>query len=49
MLDAKTPMSTLNIEGEDIRVDARMLKDDRIREDQKESIFYSNNAADKLG
>ena len=42
-------MPTLNIEGEDVRVDARMLKDDRIRAEQKRSVFAVDDAADKLG
>lgn len=49
VLDAKTPASTLKIEGEDARMDARMLKDDRKRADQQRSIFDVKEAAEKLG
>ena len=49
VLDAKTPAPTLKVEGEDARVDARMLKDDRKRPDQQRSIFDVKEAAEKLG
>lgn len=49
MLDAKTPKPTLNIEGEDARIDARMLKDDRIRGEQQRSMSTMADAADRLG
>ena len=49
VLEAKTPASSLNVEGEDVRIDARMLKDDRIRTDAKRSIFDVEETADRLG
>lgn len=49
ILDAKTPKPTLNLEGEDIRIDARMLKDDRIRGEQRRSIYNVADSADRLG
>ena len=49
MLEAKTPKPTLNIEGEDVRVDARMIKDDRVRIEQQRTIFDVKDAADRLG
>ncbi|KAI9863568.1 MAG: hypothetical protein M1813_003591 [Trichoglossum hirsutum] len=49
VLEAKTPKPTLKIEGEDVRVDARMLKDDRLPADRERSIFDVKDAADKLG
>lgn len=49
VLDAKTPRPTLNIEGEDARIDARMLKDDRARGEQQRSILNAADAADRLG
>lgn len=49
VLEAKTPAPTLNVEGEDIRVDARMVKDDRVRNEQQRSIFNVKEAADRLG
>ena len=49
MLDAKTPAPTLKIESEDVRVDSKMLKDDRVRAEQMRSIFDVKEAAEKLG
>ena len=49
VLDAKTPAPTLKVEGEDARIDARMLKDNRKRADQQRSIFDVEEAAEKLG
>ena len=49
VLDAKTPTPALNIEGEDARVDARMIKDDRLQAEQRRTIFNVKNAADRLG
>jgi hypothetical protein len=39
----------LKFEGEDARVDSRMLKDDRIRGEEQRSIFNVKDAPDKLG
>ena len=49
VIDAKTPKPTLNIEGEDARIDARMLKDDRIQGRQQRSIFDVKDAVERLG
>ncbi|KAI9880881.1 MAG: hypothetical protein M1830_010476 [Pleopsidium flavum] len=49
VLEAMTPKPALKIEGEDARVDARMLKDDRIEAEQQRSIFNVKDAADRLG
>ena len=49
MLEAVTPKPSLQVEGEDTRVDNRMLKDDRVREDQEKSIFNIKDASDRLG
>lgn len=49
VLEAKTPAPTLNVEGEDIRVDARMVKDERVRAQQQRSIFDVDETADRLG
>ncbi|KAJ7650456.1 hypothetical protein FB45DRAFT_1017838 [Roridomyces roridus] len=38
VLDAKTPQAVVQVEGEDIRVDARMIKDDRIQAQNKTTI-----------
>ena len=42
-------MPSLKVEGEDVRVDARMLKDDRVGGEQPRSIFDVAEAADRLG
>ena len=49
VLDAKTPTPAFRFEGEDARVDARMLKDDRMQGEQHRSIFDVKDAPDKLG
>ncbi|KAL2047939.1 hypothetical protein ABVK25_011208 [Lepraria finkii] len=49
VLEAKTPKPTLNVEGEDARIDARMIKDDRVRAEQQRTIFDVKDAADRLG
>ncbi|KAF2198869.1 hypothetical protein GQ43DRAFT_474162 [Delitschia confertaspora ATCC 74209] len=49
VLEAKTPKPSLQVEGEDVRIDSRMLKDDRIRGEEERSIFNVKDAADRLG
>ncbi|KAG9240777.1 hypothetical protein BJ878DRAFT_524282 [Calycina marina] len=49
ILDAKTPKPILKFEGEDSRVDNRMLKDDRIRAEEARTIFDVKEAPEKLG
>ena len=49
VLDAVTPKPSLQVEGEDARVDSRMLKDERARQDEDRSIFDVKDAPDKLG
>ncbi|KAF2246291.1 hypothetical protein BU26DRAFT_521725 [Trematosphaeria pertusa] len=49
VLDALTPKASLQVEGEDVRKDARMLKDGRVRVDGERSIFNVKDAADRLG
>lgn len=49
VLEAKTAKPTLNIEGEDARIDARMLKDDRMKMEQSRSIFDVKDAPHRLG
>jgi hypothetical protein len=39
----------LKVEGEDVRKDNRMLKDDRMREEELRSIFDVEEAPNKLG
>ena len=49
VLEAITPTPALQVEGEDARKDARMLKDDRIRSEPQGTIFGAQDAADRLG
>ncbi|KAL2835948.1 hypothetical protein BJY01DRAFT_222784 [Aspergillus pseudoustus] len=49
VLEAVTAKPRLEVEGEDIRIDSRMIKDDRVRGDQERSIFNAKDAADRLG
>lgn len=49
VLEAKTPTPSLNIEGEDARIDARMIRDDRIESEKPRTIFNVKDAAARLG
>ncbi|KAI1495675.1 hypothetical protein F5X99DRAFT_113941 [Biscogniauxia marginata] len=49
VIDALVPKPALTVEGDDARVDNRMIKDDRVREDRKRNIFDPQTEADKLG
>lgn len=49
VLEAKTPKPSLQVEGEDIRIDSRMLKDERVRGEDQRTIFNVQDAADRLG
>jgi hypothetical protein len=49
VIDAVTPKPMLKIEGEDARIDSRMLKDDRVRQEEQRSIFDVKEAPNKLG
>lgn len=49
MIDAVTPKPILKFEGEDARVDSRMLKDERVRQEEARTIFDVKEAPNKLG
>ncbi len=49
VLEAITPKPMLKVEGEDARVDNRMLKDERIRGEELRTIFDVKEAPNKLG
>lgn len=49
VIEAKTPKAELKIESEDVRKDARMLRDDRIKEREYKTIFDPDDDADRLG
>ncbi|KAF3479654.1 zinc finger protein [Arthroderma uncinatum] len=49
VLDALTPKPVVNLEGEDPRKDARMLKDERLKPEEERSIFDVKDAPNRLG
>ncbi|KAF4620448.1 hypothetical protein D9613_000945 [Agrocybe pediades] len=51
VIEAKTPQAVVGVEGEDARVDARMLKDDRVKAVHKKSVFDLDDEdfVDRLG
>lgn len=49
VLEALIPTPALQVEGEDARRDARMIKDDRVRSEHQRTIFDIKDAADRLG
>ena len=49
VLDALTPKAAISVEGEDARMDNRMLKDERVKEPKQRTIFDPEDDADKLG
>ncbi|KAJ9661055.1 hypothetical protein H2198_002214 [Neophaeococcomyces mojaviensis] len=49
VLNAKTPQAALKVESEDTRIDARMIKDDRVKQKEYMSIFDVEESADRLG
>ncbi|KAJ8123681.1 hypothetical protein ONZ43_g424 [Nemania bipapillata] len=48
-IDAVIPKPALRVEGEDARMDNRMLKDDRVKNTEQRTIFDIQSEADKLG
>jgi len=52
VLDALTPKAAISVEGADVRVDSRMIKDERVKPASKQqpvTIFDPDVEADKLG
>jgi len=50
VLEAKTPQAVVGVEGEDARVDARMLKDERVKGSTSKTIFNAaRDFTDRLG
>lgn len=49
VIEAVTPKAALQVEGEDARIDSRMIKDDRVREHKEKSIFNFKDISDRLG
>ncbi|KAJ1647949.1 hypothetical protein J3B02_002348 [Coemansia erecta] len=49
VVEAKTPVAALGVEGEDARIDNRMIKDDRINNNNSQSVFADNDIDARLG
>ncbi|OMJ24666.1 hypothetical protein AYI70_g1430 [Smittium culicis] len=49
VIEAKIPKMGLGIEGEDLRIDNRMAKDDRIKDPKQRSIFNPSDLDYRLG
>lgn len=49
VIEAKEPKARLEVEGEDVRKDARMLKDERVKEKEGFSIWDDEGEAARLG
>ncbi|QDS68961.1 hypothetical protein FKW77_008821 [Venturia effusa] len=49
VIDAVTPKARLEVEGEDARIDARMIKDERVKQEELRTIFDVKDAANRLG
>jgi hypothetical protein len=49
VLEAKTPSAVLQVEGEDVRKDSRMLKDERVKNEARRTIWDIEEAAEMLG
>ncbi|KAL7274370.1 hypothetical protein RUND412_002740 [Rhizina undulata] len=49
VLEAKTAKPMLQVEGDDLRIDSRMVKDERIKGEAERSIFNIQDQADRLG
>lgn len=56
VLDAVTPKAAISVEGADVRVDSRMIKDERVGgkggvggADKMPTVFDPDKEADKLG
>lgn len=49
IIEAVVPKPALSLEGADVRMDSRMLKDERIKGQQQQTIFDPDKDADKLG
>lgn len=48
VVDAKTPQAILGVEGEDARIDSRMIRDDRVQQDPLKSVFARQDVSDKI-
>ncbi|KAH8798741.1 CHY zinc finger-domain-containing protein [Flagelloscypha sp. PMI_526] len=49
VIEAKTPQAVLGVEGEDARIDSRMIKDERAKQKPQSSIFMRDDWDERLG
>ncbi|KAF4555172.1 CHY zinc finger domain-containing protein [Elsinoe fawcettii] len=49
VIEALEPQARLEVEGEDVRKDARMLKDDRVKGEERQTIWNLKEASERLG
>ena len=49
VIDAVEPKARLEVEGEDVRKDSRMLKDDRVKQKEGITIWEDEGTASRLG
>ncbi|KAJ5851485.1 uncharacterized protein N7529_010870 [Penicillium soppii] len=49
VIDAVEPEARLHVEGDDARMDNRMLKDDRVARDEERSLFNIRDMSDRVG
>jgi hypothetical protein len=48
VIEAKEPQAMIGVEGEDARVDNRMLKDDRVKGGEERSLFAQRDTTFKI-
>ncbi|KAJ5146526.1 uncharacterized protein N7515_001090 [Penicillium bovifimosum] len=49
VIDAIEPEARLHVEGDDARMDNRMLKDERVARDKERSLFNIKDVSDRMG
>ena len=49
VIEAKEPKPRLEVEGEDVRIDSRMLKDDRLKGKDELEVWDDEGEAARLG
>ena len=49
VIEAKTPKAALSVESEDVRINNKFIKVERIKETRKRTMFDPDEDADKLG
>ncbi|CAG8108952.1 unnamed protein product [Penicillium olsonii] len=49
VIEAVEPQAKLHVEGDDARMDSRMLKDERVARDEERSLFNIRDVSDRMG